>query len=356
MRKALLLFLVVSLLSLTACGAAPLASPLAAEAPAAPASDDVMLGLYGGAGELRSVARVEAWAVEEMDFAEMPAEMPEPEAEPPPPGSVGTPTISLERIIHTARAEVETDEFDDTVERVYGLIERHRGFLQSANVSGRDFYAKQRDIFTHRQAHFTIRVPAGQYATMIQDIELLGAMTFLTTQAENVTAQYTDIVSRLASLRNQEERILSLFEQADTMEDILFLEDRLSQVIFDIERLTWDRNHIDSLASYSTIHLTLLEVRELVEIEDRIVIPTFGERVGSAFTGTMQGMARFARGIVLALVIILPWLLVLGVIALAPVLILLHVLKKRKAKKAAATKNQVGEFVTAAMEDTGEES
>ena len=339
MRKMFLLFLGVILLTLSACAASvPLSAPMPASDSAPPAAEAAAPAAPAAA---RTVDEVGFFALSEAEAdanfgtqttGAAPGDPGVPDSPPAPPPSEAAAPTTPERIIHTARAEVETDAFDETLERVYALIDRHGGFLQSANVHGRDFYAAKHDVFSHRQGSFTIRVPAAQYNQLLQDIEGLGAMTFLTTQAENVTGIYTDIHSRLTSLRNQEERILSLFEQAYTMEDIILLEDRLSQVIFEIERLTQDRSHLAGLANYSTIHLTLWEVREMADIEALDADPpTFLDRIGDTFTATLDDMASFARGFVLVLVAVVPWLLVFGVLSLIPLgIILLHIRRQRK--------------------------
>ena len=325
MRKCIILLFTLLLLSLTACGSVFSESDGAWPAPAmeAPASAP-----HGGVLRAATVTDTDSWDVtdEVMLFY---AEEAGTESEPPP-ESEAEPAGFAERIIHHASAEVETDSFDQALDQVYSLIEQHRGFLQWADVSGRNFYAQYHKLFVGRQANFTIRVPIAQYHAMLQDIENLGAMTYLTTRADNVSAQYADITSRLTALRTQEARILALFEEAENLAEILDLEDRLSQVIFQIERLSGDRDHIDNLVTYSTIQLSLREVEEMADLNPPPPEPDpgFFEELGTTFIRQLQGMGRALQNFVIWLVMVLPWLVLIAVIVSVPLFICLRKFRK----------------------------
>jgi hypothetical protein len=66
----------------------------------------------------------------------------------------------------------------------------------------------------------------------------IGTITLNTITGDDVTDQYFDAQSRLSALRVQETRLLvELLEEAASLEDILDIEDRLSEVRYEIERL-----------------------------------------------------------------------------------------------------------------------
>lgn len=71
---------------------------------------------------------------------------------------------------------------------------------------------------------------------------------------------YSDIELRLQTQRTKQERLLALLEKAATMEDIISLENALSETEYQIEQYTSDLKRYDSLIDFATIELRLTEV------------------------------------------------------------------------------------------------
>ncbi len=67
-------------------------------------------------------------------------------------------------------------------------------------------------------------------------------MTSQSESAEDVTLQYTDTESRIASLKNEQERLNALLEKADTLENIFKLEERLTEVRYELENYQSPKN------------------------------------------------------------------------------------------------------------------
>ena len=237
-------------------------------------------------------------------------------------------SIPIDHLIYRAHTEVQTREFDQAVEQIHTLLADHRGFIEQVSITGRDYHAEQQDLFARRTAEFTLRVPAAGHDAMLRALDDLGATTYLFMEAENVSAQYADITSRLNALRVQEERIMTLFEGADNMADILELERRLSDLILDIERLTSNRLHLDQQIAFSTVYLRLVEVHAFTPLAD----PTFGQQMDNVFALQLGGMAQFFRDIVLTAIMLLPWLVPAAIAAL-PVFLLLRRSWRRKKKR-----------------------
>ena len=323
MKKNVYLFtilcLTATLLFLTACGAdeaARLAPESAAENWAFDA-DDAEFMLHAAVGEAPPTEDGRFASDEYGGTTAVPAEMGHVEATP------------VSRIIFQAQTSVETTAFDDAVTSVYVLIDQHRGFIQESDVTGRNYHAERDDVFVRRAAFFLLRVPSDRYDTMLRDLDDLGATLYLHTQAEDVSDRYADIQSRLGALRAQEARILALLEQADNMIDILELERRLGELIFEIERFTASRNQLDQRIAYSTIHLRLIEVEVYTE-EEEYAEPTFSDRIAETFRTTTQVMQVVGYGLILVLVALLPWL---GTAAAIAVPIILLVRRKRRRTK-----------------------
>jgi len=103
---------------------------------------------------------------------------------------------------------------------------------------------------------------------------------------------YYDSEARLATQRTKLERLQKLLEEAAGLEDIILLEQALSETELQIEYLTGDLRRYDSLIGYSTVNITLGEVYRLTTDEE--VVQSFPQRLAAAF-GT--GLRRGAEGL-----------------------------------------------------------
>ena len=129
-------------------------------------------------------------------------------------------------------------------------------------------------------------------------------MTSLTQGTEDITPQYVDNEARLESLRTQEQRLLELLEQAGSLEDLILLEDKLTEVRYEIETLTGQQRIYDNQVEYATVHLWVNEVSR-----QTITAPTFGDRVVEAFYGSLQNVSDLAQGAVILAIYFAPFLL-----------------------------------------------
>lgn len=241
--------------------------------------------------------------------------------------------VTSDKIIYRASAEVETDTFDDSVQNVYALLDQYLGFIENASMTGRSYYNEYYDSFSGRTADFVLRVPTDQYENLTASLDTLGAVTYLTTTSENVSSEYADIESRLNALRVKEERILALLEQATTMEDIIYLEEKLSEVIYQIESYTTNRNYLDSQINYSTINLTLVEVEQ---IRSDSTAAAFSEKISTSFADSVKILVATIKSLIIAFVILTPWLAILAIIVL-PIII---VVRRRTEKRRTSLQNK----------------
>ena len=253
----------------------------------------------------------------------------------PPASGAGTSITrasTASQIIYWADAEILTEYLDETVDLVNELIDSHEGFIEQSNITGRSYNYWQNNRSSVRRAEFTIRVPGGNYHQMVDELPSLGELLSLDTTATNVSGQYADVTSRLTALRVQEERLLELLEDAANLTEILQLEDRLGEIIQQIEWLTAERNNLGSQIAYSTIHVTIWETEEII-IED-----SDSWTASAALSGSLRAMGTFGRGAVIFFAASLPWLIVFAIIAL-PIVMLIRRRRRQKKDAAANTPN-----------------
>ena len=240
-----------------------------------------------------------------------------------------------EKIIYSAYAELETIAFDDTVLAVQEMAAQYGAFLESSYVEGVDYYSSYYADQTYRTAQFTIRVPVENYSAMTGNLSALGHVISIRHYAENVTAQYTDLESRLVAYETEEETLLSMLEQAETVTDLLEIQTRLSEVRYEIEYYTSSLRNLQNEISYSTVELSVYEVRELSEtVEPQL---SYWEQMGEGFRSSMRRVGRVFKNGFMDVVTNLPMILLvlafLAVIILVPFFVIRRAIRKARKKE-----------------------
>lgn len=242
-------------------------------------------------------------------------------------GSGAAPEGSPEKLIYSASATVETTEFDGTIEKLSALVEQYGGFVESSSVNGSNYYTQSRGYSSTRYASYVIRVPSEKFSALMGSLSTLGNVPYSHTYTENITAQYYDTDARLTAYQTQEARLLEMMEAAKTVEDLIAIEEKLTELRYQIESLQSTLKNWDRQVAYSTLDL---EVQEVVEYtpESRM---SYGQELALALCSGLKRTGEFFKDLLLAIVGALPALVILAVV----LAILIPVWKKRrKARKA----------------------
>jgi hypothetical protein len=210
------------------------------------------------------------------------------------------------------------------------MVARYNGFLESSYITGSDYRTEYYGWDSYRTAQFVIRIPKEHFKEMTDGLSELGNVTSSSAQAQNITSQYTDTESQLKAYRTEEERLLKILEKADTVADMITIEDRLSQVRYNIESLTTQLNTWDSRINYSTLELYIREVSELTE--EPVIKKTFWQEIVSGVKGSALWLIRFLKSSVVFILSAVPVLVIPAVI----VVIILLVIRSRRRKQADA--------------------
>ncbi len=225
-------------------------------------------------------------------------------------GNVFKSQVQSDKLITTSRMVMETLNYDETVKGIDGLIITNAGYVQNAHSSTEYYNSK-----AYRYTTYDIRIPQENMQTFKSGIKgEWGLVTENATSVEDVTKHYTDSESRIAVLTTKETRLLALLDQAATMEDIIALENALSNTIEEKERLKSDLKTLDDRIAYSTLSLVIKETSRLSNQET--VETSFGERLSNAFVSTWYNFVEGVKNGIITLVFALPILISLIVLLL----------------------------------------
>lgn len=317
-KKLSILLALVMLLSLAACGSSSSQSTEAAairESPAEDVYDSYETSAdYDYGGFAMNDAAPEAAASSEG-------------------GSDALPEVDPDKIIYSADATVETTDFEGTLAGVAKLVEQYKGWIESSSVNGANYYSKSRDIPRSRSASYTVRIPSTSFSDVMGSLSTLGNVPYTYTYTDNVTAQYYDTAARLTAYQTQETRLLEMMEKAETVEDVITIEEKLTELRYQIESLQSTLKNWDRQVSYSTLYLSIEEVAEYTP-ESPVAKPGYGQRLLNALQSSLRGIGEFFSELLIWLVGALPVLIILAAAVAVIILIVRAVRRKCRAKKA----------------------
>ena len=234
----------------------------------------------------------------------------------------GGSVLEDQKIIYTGTLNLETTDFDGTAKAVAALADTLGGYLESSTVGsgGRSY----------RWAEYTVRVPAAQFQSFLDQAGNLAHVTWQNTDLQNITETYYDTEGRLKTQQIKLERLQKLLAQAENMEDIITIESAISETEWNIEDLSGTLRHYDALVDFATITVSLQEVYKYSDTEE--LPENFGDRLGGALSrgwySFVDGMADFA----VALAYNWMWIILWAVIIAAAVAVV------RKVRRRSGTK------------------
>jgi len=231
-----------------------------------------------------------------------------------------------EKIIHSIYADIETLTFDESIENIYIMLDMYGAFIEYSSISGTNYASRYHGWTEYRNASFTIRVPKENLDAMRKSLEhFIGNVVHLNSSAENITSQFYDTQSRLYSLEVQEERLLDMLSQSSNITDLIALEERLSDIRYQIEWLTTTLNNWQRQVDYSTMTLSIREVEEYTE--PTLTHRSYWQQIGDGFMASLRGVGRFFMGLFRWLIVSAPVLAVLAGIAIVVLIIVRKTVK-----------------------------
>lgn len=244
------------------------------------------------------------------------------------PGSSGTdvPEIESRKLIKTQNISVETKEFDKFISSVNASVSEYGGYFEQSELSD--------GATSSRQMYMLIRVPEDRLNELSSKISELGTVTSKAESTEDVTLQYLDIESRIKSLRTEQDTLFGLLEKAETLDDTIRIQDRLTDVRYEIEYYESQMRTMQNMVSYATIRLHIYEVERETPNEKGSV----WSEIGNNLSNGMYNIGQFFRSFFIYFVSALPYLIIIAAIVF--VILLFTVFIPRSKKKKAVKKQQ----------------
>ncbi|MGN0572618.1 MAG: DUF4349 domain-containing protein [Acutalibacteraceae bacterium] len=227
-----------------------------------------------------------------------------------------------EKIIKTVYLNVQTKEYDKYISALKASVASLGGYVESSE-SNMGYYED-----SNRYANYVVRIPAEKLEEFITSAGENGKITNKSEEIQNVTLEYVDLESRIDSYKAEKETLTGLLKKAESLENVLAIQERLSEVNYQIDSYTSQLNVLKNRVSFSTVTLNINEVERVSESK-----PTLWSEIKDAFSDNVKAVGEWLRSFVVGLVGGLPIIIPIAAVAVAVILIIRKAVKKRKAKR-----------------------
>ena len=222
-------------------------------------------------------------------------------------GEVKVPNTS-QKLIRYLDYTIETKEFDTFVQELGELVSTAKGYVEQSEVSQDEAqsYAQGK-----RYASYTLRIPADGLEAFKQEFQEKGTITRQSERVEDVTLNYVDVESHITALKTEQDSLLKMLEQADTIETILAIQNQLTQVRYQLESYESQKRTYDNDINYSTVYVYVQEVERESQNTD-----TYGGELLEKLSGNFHGILTGLRSFSLWFLGAMPYWILLGLLFL----------------------------------------
>ncbi|MBP3674541.1 MAG: DUF4349 domain-containing protein [Oscillospiraceae bacterium] len=242
-------------------------------------------------------------------------------------------SMSDQKLITRVNISAETEDLDPLLESLNKKITELGGYIEYQDIYNGSTYSSYR----YRSASLTIRIPAEKLDGFVEQVKGASNVVSMNQSQENVTLTYVATESRMKALETEQERLLELMEQAETMSDLLEIEARLTEVRSELESVTSQLRVLSNQVDYATVELSIDQVKVYTEVEEQ----TVWQRIGSGFGKNLKNIGEELVDFFVWVVTYSPQLLIFAAVIAAVI-----VLAKRSVKKRRARRNTMPPFET----------
>ncbi len=236
---------------------------------------------------------------------------------------------SARKLIKKVSMNLETREFDGFLDQMHNRVAAVGGYVQSSYVDGGRYY----NTYYSRSATVTVRIPADSLDLFCDGISGISNVTSRREETSDVTQKYYDTDSRMKALQSEYTTLVGILEKCTKLSDVISVQQRITEVLYQIESHKTTLNNYDNLVAYSTVTLQIEEVREVTVVTEQ----TLGQRITAGIRSTLSDIREDCEDLLVGFVAALPYLVIWALFITAGILVIRfwirRVIKKRRTKK-----------------------
>lgn len=170
-------------------------------------------------------------------------------------------TMSLEtremKIIKSGTIYAQTEDYDNFLKDLEDKISSLGGFIENNNTEVYQVHNDNKLMY----GNLKLRIPQESFYELISYLESFTEVRRKNVSENDVTKEYYEKDNKVKNLEIQEQHLRDLFEKAQTVEEMLQIENELRRIRTEIDALNISLSDINDRAAMSTINLEVEEVR-----------------------------------------------------------------------------------------------
>ena len=239
------------------------------------------------------------------------------------------PVEKQDKLVYTANIDIETKNYADTYATVKNLIHSYDGIIQNESVWDNDYgwYENDNVPTASMRADFTCRIPSNKYNDFINEFSGLdenNKITNLSSTVENINQEYYDTKNREQALQTQYDRLLEMLAQSQSVSEMLEIEDRLSNVDYQLNSIRNRLLIMDTDVAYSTVRISIDEVT----IWSRAKEDNFFSKLGNIFEEAVDYGKELLEELIYVILMFIPTLLFIIIPGLFLLKLILAIVRK----------------------------
>lgn len=226
-------------------------------------------------------------------------------------------TLMEEKLVYHCDMDIETLDYASTIAAIKDTISKYGGIIQSENESDsgiRWYYEDYQKTSATMHNYLQVRVPSKNYNSFLSELDGVGKIISRSTSVDNITQRYYDTTSQIEALKIQEKNLLDMMEKCETIEDMITVEQRLSDVQYQLSQLQTSRRYMDMDVAYSYVNINITEVMEYRQTSEPVKRNTFIDRLKNTVLSTGRGFLSFLEGLLFLLISVSPYMLIIAFI------------------------------------------
>lgn len=190
---------------------------------------------------------------------------------------------SDKKIIRTGTMNLQVENMEEVKKDIDSLVKKYNAYYSNESLQNTDY---------EYSYSLTIRIPSVQFDGFIRDVESSNVdVTFKNIGGRDVTEEFVDIETRLQNKRNYLKRYNELVSRANTIKEILEIEEKIRVIEEEIESAQGRLNYLSNQTSFSTLSLNISKEKKYEFRPTRKV--EFFERLKESLSGGWFGLINF---------------------------------------------------------------
>ncbi|MBC7765054.1 MAG: DUF4349 domain-containing protein [Hyphomonadaceae bacterium] len=171
-------------------------------------------------------------------------------------GASNKTATDIKMIIKNAKASIIVTNSEKTITSISNWV---------ASNGGVEFSRNTQMVQKNSRINVVYKIKPDRLQAFIDMLKEQGEITLCDVKSDDITEQYYDASTRLENLKKGREQFLEILKRANTIDEILKVQDQINKISGDLEALQGKINMWNKMVAESTVELTITELSDPIK-------------------------------------------------------------------------------------------